>query len=351
MIKKLKLIWFKSFKEYKIEFEENSNVIVWENGKWKTNILEAINLICDNSQISSSFENLINTEVNSFFISGVFLSKNNLEQEISISYDKESKKKKIIINWKTTTKAKLNELSSKTIYFSPFLMNIFYFWPSYRRDFLDNILSNSFPVYSKIIKNHENIIKNRNKILKNINEWNSNRDELNFFDNKMIELSKEIYFYRNDLINYFKNNMQDFNNYFFWKIKSVNFEYKTKTKLDDIENSIRKYLKENLERDIILKKTQIWPHIDDFSIIVDNKEIIDFASRWEIKSIIIWLKLIELKYIEEKTWNKPILLIDDFLSELDNKHKDILLSEIKAYQSIITSINKIENLDKNNIIL
>jgi DNA replication and repair protein RecF len=97
-----------------------------------------------------------------------------------------------------------------------------------------------------------------------------------------------------------------------------------------------------LERDIILQKTQIWPHIDDFEIRVDGINVTHYASRWEIKSIIIYLKLLEWLFIEKKTWKKPIMLIDDLLSELDDLHKNMLLKKIEYYQTFISSIYKIE---------
>ena len=43
-------------------------------------------------------------------------------------------------------------------------------------------------------------------------------------------------------------------------------------------------------------------------------------------------------FIEKKTWKKPILIIDDLLSELDNNHKNILLDKIIYYQSFISNI-------------
>ena len=64
-----------------------------------------------------------------------------------------------------------------------------------------------------------------------------------------------------------------------------------------------------------------------------------------MKSIIIWLKLLEIKFIEKHTETKPILLIDDLLSELDKKHKNLLLENIKWYQVFITSI--INDYEKN----
>ena len=83
-------------------------------------------------------------------------------------------------------------------------------------------------------------------------------------------------------------------------------------------------LDKNLERDIILWKTHIWPHIDDFEIVINNKSLIDFASRWEIKSVLISLKLLEIEYIKNISQKHPIVLIDDFNSEIDENHQKIL---------------------------
>ncbi len=351
MLKNLKLKDFRSFSDFEIDFSENINSIIGPNWKWKTNILEAINLICNNTSEQVWLENMVKNDFSVFFVRWIFEDENWLEQEISISYSLDTKKKQISINKKAITSKKLDELGEKSIYFSPIIMNLFYMWPSKRRDFLDNILWACFPIYRDSLKKYENVLKSRNKILKNIWEWNSNKDEIIFWDNKMIELREIIYKYRNIFIDYTENGIKNFSEYFLGKIENVEFKYITKTDFNDIKWSIKNYLDKNLDRDIILKKTQIGPHIDDFDIIVDNKSLIEFASRWEIKSIIIWLKLLELDFIKEKTSKKPILLIDDFFSELDNKHIELLSFKIANYQTIISTINDLEFLNSRKTFL
>lgn len=339
MIKKIELRNFRSFENLDLEFENNINSIIADNGKWKTNILEAINLLCNNTSEQVGLENMIRNNTSTFFVRWFFDNSDWFEQEISISYSLDTKKKIISINKKAITQKKLDEIWEKSIYFSPIVMNLFYMWPGKRRDFLDNILWTCFPIYRDILKKYENVVKSRNKILKNIWEWNSKKEEIIFWDNKMIELAEEIYKYREILNSYIKNQISNFSSYFLGKVENIEYKYITKTDLNNIKWSIKNYLDKNLDRDIILKKTQIWPHIDDFDIIVDGKSLTDFASRWETKSVIIWLKLIELNFIKEKTDKNPILLIDDFFSELDNKHINLLSTEIAKYQSIISTIN------------
>ena len=93
-----------------------------------------------------------------------------------------------------------------------------------------------------------------------------------------------------------------------------------------------------MDRDILSWNTSIWPHIDDFEILVDDLELVKFASRWEVKSIIIWLKLLEIKFVEKYRNKKPILLLDDLISELDEKHKNMIIGSIGWYQTFISSI-------------
>jgi DNA replication and repair protein RecF len=82
-----------------------------------------------------------------------------------------------------------------------------------------------------------------------------------------------------------------------------------------------------------------WPHLDDFDIIVNGTPLTHFASRGEVKSILLWLKFLETKFLEKHCPTKNILfLVDDFLSELDSQHRDLLWQHVGTRQSIITSI-------------
>ena len=343
MISELKLINFRNFSELKINSLNKENFIVWENWKWKTNILEAISLLWNNSITWLSLDELIKKWEDYFFIEYKTIE----WDKISFSYFSEKKKKNFLYNNNKITRKKFNQITHKCIIFSPIIMNMMYLSPNLRRDFLDNLLSNSFEEYSKLNQDYKKIIKHRNKTLKNINDWKSSKNEILFWDQKFIEISIEIYKYRFKIINFLKESITTTLEYFSWKATNIELNYITKVNENNIENDLSKYLEKNLDRDIILWRTAIWPHIDDFEIIVDWFQLSHFASRWETKSVIIWLKLLEWIFIEKMTKKKPILLIDDLLSELDENHKNMLLKKIEYYQTFISSIT--EPIQKNII--
>jgi DNA replication and repair protein RecF len=229
------------------------------------------------------------------------------------------------------------------VIFSPTTMNMFFLWPTLRRDFLDNILLSSFSEYDKIMKNYKKSLLNRNKVLKNISKWKSDISEIKFWDEEFIKHCINVYEYRKIIIDFLSKNSQKLVSSFNWKIEKLEFNYISivgNAGLHSLQEQIKNYLAENLQKDIILKTTSIWPHRDDFNLIIDwNIDLVDFASRWETKTVILGLKNLEIQFIEEKTKRKPILIIDDLLSELDKKHKNIFINSIEWYQTFITWIN------------
>jgi len=228
MLKKLKLKNFRNFSDEEFFFSENLNAIIWENWKWKTNILESIALFSGINFGKIEFDNLVKKDENIFFIE----TELNSGESISISYDKETKKKKYFINKKASSKKKTIETFNKTVSFSPIVMNIMYLSPSLRRDFLDEILSKTFENYRILLSEYKKILISRNKLLKNIRENKSGKSEIGFWDNKFALKASHIYNYRFWIIKFLKENTQDFTNYFEGKITKFDFKYKTKININ-----------------------------------------------------------------------------------------------------------------------
>lgn len=335
MIEKLLLKNFRNFSDSEFYFQQK-NFISGKNGMWKTNILEALSLFAsplldiDFSMLLKKWEEVLYIEI--VLIDG---------KKVSLSYDSITKKKKYSIQGKNTTKKKVLEIVPPMVSFHPLGMNLMYFWPSKRRDFLDHILSLTFPDYGKLIKKYKKIVTSRNKVLKNISEWKSKKSEIDFWNKHFLELACEIYKYRIPLIRFIQNHSQDLHKYFSWKIEQVQFQYISKIDIQFAKESIQEYLDKNLERDIILRKTYIWPHVDDFNIFLDNEPIAEFASRGEVKSTIIGLKFLEAEFIKQYTGIEPLFLVDDLLSELDDIHKDMIFENIGTAQNFITSIEEL----------
>lgn len=347
MLRELKIVNFRNFENFSTKFEDFGNFVIWNNWIWKSNILEAISIISLNSLTWIEFEKLVRKGSDFFYLEWILET----WEKLAVFFDKKTKKKKFTINNKTATKKSFSEISFKSVIFSPIMMNIMYLSPNLRRDFLDNILENSFGDYSNALKKYKNILTSRNRLLKNINEWKSSKTEITFWNEEFAKIATEIYKYRFILKDFFEKNIYLLKDCFSWKVEKVSFKYLTK--IDLIENSkniIINYLEKNFERDLILKSTNIWPHRDDFEIQLDDINLVDFASRWEVKSSIIELKNLEIKFIETFSNKKPILIIDDLLSEIDIFHENMLIKRVKNYQSIITSIKLNSNVFSDNIV-
>ena len=337
MLESITLKNFRSISKNEFSFWEERTIIHWKNGSWKTTVLEAISLLSITPLSGTKLENLVSLEQENFFISAKLNNKN-----MSFAYNKALKKKVYAIEWKNVTKKKFMSESLSITSFTPTTMNMFLLGPSKRRDFLDHILKSSFFQYDTELKKYEKVLKNRNAVLKSINKWNSPLSELEFWDKEFTTAAISIYRYRYVIVSYFQKNIKSLHKFMPEADIACEFFYKVSVDFKNIESSLSKSLVQNLERDIILWKTTTWPHLDDFSILIDKKELTEFASRWEMKSMIVWLKILEAEFIELKTENTPLLLIDDFMSELDLVHRELLLSCFSKYQTIITNIEEID---------
>lgn len=324
---------FRNFSDREISFWAEKNIIIGDNGRWKSNILEALSLPSA-PLVESKPEYLLMKQEETLFVKYSLSS-----WDISYSYSHDWAKRKYMLAWKSTTKSKLRSNYPLVVSFHPMMMNLMYLGPSHRRDFLDGVLSQGFPHYAKSLLEYKKILSSRNRVLRNISEWKSQLSEINFWNEKYIESAIIIYKYRNGINEFLQENISELKDYFFGKIDDVSFDYISKTDLTQCSEYLKNYIDKNINKEVLLRKTLRWPHLDDFGIIVNDTPLIHFASRWEVKSILLWLKFLETKFLEKHCPEKNILfLIDDFLSELDAKHRDILWKHIESRQSIITSI-------------
>ncbi len=316
------------------------NHIIGKNGSGKTHILDAIHLLTWAKNLYG------NTKLDAGDRVEIFFEKN--FQKISYTLASDEKREYFLIQWKKITKPKyLEELPFRTVYVSPFDMNILYFSPAMRRDYLDDILARSYAQFGKIKRDFESVMKQRNALLKKIREENVWEDFLDFWDKKFAEIAVIYGMYREKYIQYIFQKISDFPE-FFWQYH-ITIKYTGDwIYQENPELFIQKYLKENRKRDIFSGHTHIGPHRDDFEILMKNSQeelqsVQFFLSRWEMKMILLWLKVIECDFIVKQTEKHMVLLVDDIFAELDENNILIFLNIIIQHQIILTSQKPLPN--------
>ena len=328
---------FRNFSTREISFCAWKNIIIGKNGHGKSNILEALSLPI-HPMVETHLNYLVSQGSDLFFLRYIHES-----WELAYSYESTTMKRRYIVNGKSTTKQKLRSQYPHIVCFHPFLMNLMYLGPSERRSFLDTILSQTFPEYEKILQLYKKIVAHRNKVLKNISEGKSQISELDFWDTKFIESAKEVYRFRKKIVDFFAEQSRELKRYFFGKVQSITFEYLSKIDISSPWENIAIELWSQRNKELLLRKTLRWPHLDDFRIVIDSIPLTHFASRGEVKSILLGLKFTETSFIETFSQKKEILfLVDDLLSELDEEHRTMLWEHIGERQCIVTSIEDFE---------
>ena len=340
-IKNIKMSNFRNYSFQDINLKPKVNIFFGENAQGKTNIIESI-FLCS---IGKSFRAKKDFEM---------IKIDTKEAIVEVDYEKEDREGKIRIVLSDKKNIYLNDIKIKKIsemlgkinivIFTPDDIEILKGGPQNRRRFLDIMISQLRPNYLYNLNLYMQVLEQRNNYLRQIKHENKPENMLEIWDEKLADYAEKIANYRNEFIEKIKEKIKEIHSEITDEREDIRLEYKTECFVKD---KYLKILKDRRKLDIIRGYTTQGIHRDDFLIYLNNKEIQIYGSQGQHRTAILSLKLSELQIIHDEIGENPILLLDDFMSELDEKRREKLLKKIKNTQVIITCTDKIdiENLE------
>ena len=343
-ISKINLINFRNYNKEEIKLEKNINIFYGENAQGKTNIIESIFM----GRMGKSFRAKKDAEMiklgqkNS--IIEIFFEKEDRDGKIKIEL---SNKKNIYLNG--IKLKKLSELlgNINVVIFTPDDINILKGGPQNRRRFLDIMISQMKPNYMYNLNLYQKTIEQRNNYLRQIREFNKSDEMLEIWDEKLVDYACKIYEYRKEFMKKINEKIVNIHSEITDNKEKIKIEYNSDC---DSREKYIELLKQRRKLDIIKGYTTKGIHRDDFKIFINERELGIYGSQGQHRTSILSLKMAELDIIKEEIGEYPILLLDDFMSELDEKRRKHLLEKISNIQVIITCTDKIKLENKDVLI-
>lgn len=333
-ISNLKIQNFRNYNEQEIELDPNINIFFGENAQGKTNIIEAIFLCSMGKSFRAKKDReMIKIDKENSLIE-IEYKKSDRDGKIKIAL---GNRKNIFINGIKIKK--LSELlgNINVVIFTPDDIEILKGGPQNRRRFLDIMISQLRPNYMYTLSLYQKTIEQRNNYLRQIKEQNKDEKLLEIWDEKLVEYASLICKYREEFINKIKNKIKNIHKEITNNKEEIKIEYKTECRNKEEYMNL---LKQRRKLDIIKGYTTKGIHRDDFCIYINEKELNTYGSQGQHRTAILSLKISELKVIYDEIGEYPILLLDDFMSELDSNRRKNLINYMKETQVIITCTEK-----------
>jgi len=334
ILSKIKLVNFRSYVDRSFEFSEGINVVWGKNASGKTNLLEAVYLL----STGNSFKAKIIDEMVYFGeelgrVSGSLIDgKDNRELEVIVTKGEvagqKTMKRKYLLDG--VSKRKKDYLGIMTaVIFRPEDMDMLTGGNDIRRRFMDEVLSQVSESYERSLSTYTQALRRRNKLLDAIREGLVSRYSLAFWDSLLIKHGMSLTEEREKLTSFINK---------LWG-RSELFNHLKMVYDKSLISEVR--LEQYRDEELAAGYTLVGPHKDDFRVTTSNgRDMAIYGSRGEQRMAVLALKLGEIYFSEDQSEDKPILLLDDIFSELDEVHKKEVLRVMLNRQVIVTTATK-----------
>ena len=337
-ITKLQLFSYRNYKQCEIDFKNGLNVICGKNAQGKTNLLEAVYFCVVGKSFRASREKEVINHDSDIARIKLFIKKEIGNSIVEIIF---SRKEKKTVKINGVPIKKISELLGEFngVFFSPDELKLIKESPEDRRRFMDIDISQTNKQYFYLLNRYNQILQNRNKQLK----MNLKREELvdimKIWNTQLASCSLKIAKYRQNFVYMLAPFAEKAHSYLTDGKEKLGLEYvgiEEKT-----EEDIITHLEKNLDKDLALGYTSYGPHRDDIKVTINGVDVRTYGSQGQQRTCALSLKLAELDIIKSQINTKPVLLLDDVLSELDDDRKNRLLSYCQNSQTLIscTSFN------------
>ncbi len=329
MITDLRLQNFRSYKDSSFELGGGVNIIVGPNASGKTNLLEALLVIARGSSYRAKDGELVRqgrpwARLDAHTKDGGLRTvKMQKEPDQSKTYEVDDKSYKRLSMQHTVP----------VVLFEPEDLRLLSGGPERRRDYLDDLLEQTLDGYGALRRKYRRALAQRNRLLKQ----QGSASQIFPWDVRLSELAGQIVRARTGLV----ERMDKDAGKLYRKLSGTRLKftvgYQGRWPAENYETKLLKELENSLELDRARGFTAAGPHREDLAARFDGHPVQETASRGEVRTAVLALKIIELKIIEELRGTPPLLLLDDVFSELDGKRRHALTDYLAPYQTFITT--------------
>jgi len=340
MLNSINLTNFRNYSDKTIQLTHSSAIITGRNAIGKTNILESIFVGLFTKSFRAHDSQLIQNNTNYFRVELKF-PKNTLAYHYTI----QPKPKKTIKHNNKITTLKKNIGTFPVVLFEPNSILLFSLSPSTRRKYLDTLLYQLDPTYVQNSIIYNKTLRQRNALLKKYKQSGIKpkiNEQINIYNIQLATAGSYITKKRRELLTKITPLIQEF----YTSVSSDNKHIQTEFIASNVsEEDLLEKIQSNWHIDSLVGLTLIGPHREDFVVLFNNDQVKNFASRGEIRSLLLAFKFTELELFNQSK-EPPILLLDDVFSELDENRQKLLIKNTNKYQTIITSTNIPSNVIK-----
>jgi DNA replication and repair protein RecF len=335
-LRRLRLFNHRNYARLELSPGPAVNVFIGPNGQGKTNLLEAVAMLALSSSPRARRENELvgpvgtGSRIEAQVESG---PTDHLVREIVIALDAEGDRMRRTIEVDGVRRRAVDLPGNfRVVLFWPDDLGLVKSGPDLRRRFLNQMLVQVEPGYARSLAGLRRVLEQRNSLLKRIAAGEGGEDMLVAWNQELVKVAGEIVEARARAV----AELQPEAARCHARIAArERLEVRYLGPPENLAEAVNNSLGDDLRRG----STTVGPHHDDLLVLLDGQEARAYSSQGQQRTAVVSLKLAEAALIAARSGERPVLLLDDVLSELDSERRAALLEEVAAGgQVIVTSV-------------
>lgn len=220
--------------------------------------------------------------------------------------------------------------------------------PAARRRFFDILISQADPLYLQALQRYQRVLQQRNRLLRLQRESRAKPDEMEFWDDELVREGAWLTWRRHEVMDILKPACIRQHRDLGGEAETLDLRYRPSVPLsagaEGMETSYREVLQALASRERGTAATAAGPHRDDFGIFVNGVDMRAFASRGQARTLSLALRLAEAETLSVVRGSRPLLLLDDALSEMDAARRRRVLEKTADYPQVLITTTDVEQV-------
>jgi len=325
---------FRNLSAVEIAPHPHFNIVQGDNGQGKTNVLEALYLLAGlRSFRTSRLAECIRFDTDKATIAARLL-RAQVHSDLGIEIGR--RRSRVFLDAKLSRRNADYLGRLVVVLFTPDDLRLPHGEPASRRRYLDRAIFNHQPGYLEELRHYERALSQRNALLRDADPGRIDLELLGVFDGLVADAGAVIADRRAQFVASFSPRVATHFSEVAAPGLSASLQINSRlgakgpVGIESYSQLLRQALVDGRARDLRRRFTGSGPHLDDLVLMIQERPARIHASQGQCRALMLAMKIAEIRSLEERLGEAPVLLMDDVSSELDRQRNQALMAHLDA---------------------